>query len=303
MRRSCAGATASRRATSAYERGTFARGGGAGHRLGSADAGLGIEPRRAPAGWSSRPCCRNATTSCVSRKRSTRSPSRRCGACCRGAGSGRLAELPGYAPWKSGEVLSLKAQLPWWSCRRRGNLRREPACRRALRRAGAEAHREALVPLGQRGAGARMLHPRTRHERPPRSTRLAEDAVGLHLRLRRPGVGPGGSRRTGATCPRSIRARRPSGNRGARPGWRRSPIRPRSAGGARTSARASAPTSSRASPPASRPCAWACRTWSAAPRRWPLRSAPRGADRGGLRVRPRAPASPNPAGCHSSCRS
>jgi putative molybdopterin biosynthesis protein len=25
-----------------------------------------------------------------------------------------LAALPGYAPWKSGEVLSLKAQLPWW---------------------------------------------------------------------------------------------------------------------------------------------------------------------------------------------
>ena len=26
----------------------------------------------------------------------------------------QLAGLPGYAPWKSGEVLSLKAQLPWW---------------------------------------------------------------------------------------------------------------------------------------------------------------------------------------------
>jgi putative molybdopterin biosynthesis protein len=26
----------------------------------------------------------------------------------------RLAALPGYAPWRSGEVLSLKAQLPWW---------------------------------------------------------------------------------------------------------------------------------------------------------------------------------------------
>jgi putative molybdopterin biosynthesis protein len=26
----------------------------------------------------------------------------------------RLAQLPGYAPWRSGEVLSLKAQLPWW---------------------------------------------------------------------------------------------------------------------------------------------------------------------------------------------
>ncbi|MCG2593119.1 helix-turn-helix transcriptional regulator [Ramlibacter sp. XY19] len=25
-----------------------------------------------------------------------------------------LAALPGYTPWKSGEVLSLKAQLPWW---------------------------------------------------------------------------------------------------------------------------------------------------------------------------------------------
>ena len=26
-----------------------------------------------------------------------------------------LARLPGYRPWRSGEVLSLKAQLPWWS--------------------------------------------------------------------------------------------------------------------------------------------------------------------------------------------
>jgi putative molybdopterin biosynthesis protein len=26
----------------------------------------------------------------------------------------QLAGLPGYAPWRSGEVLSLKAQLPWW---------------------------------------------------------------------------------------------------------------------------------------------------------------------------------------------
>jgi molybdate-binding protein len=27
----------------------------------------------------------------------------------------KLAGLPGYAPWRSGEVLSLKAQLPWWA--------------------------------------------------------------------------------------------------------------------------------------------------------------------------------------------
>ena len=26
----------------------------------------------------------------------------------------QLAALPGYVPWRSGEVLSLKAQLPWW---------------------------------------------------------------------------------------------------------------------------------------------------------------------------------------------
>jgi putative molybdopterin biosynthesis protein len=25
-----------------------------------------------------------------------------------------LAGLAGYAPWRSGEVLSLKGQLPWW---------------------------------------------------------------------------------------------------------------------------------------------------------------------------------------------
>jgi putative molybdopterin biosynthesis protein len=27
----------------------------------------------------------------------------------------QLAALPGYQPWRSGEVLSLKAQLPWWN--------------------------------------------------------------------------------------------------------------------------------------------------------------------------------------------
>jgi putative molybdopterin biosynthesis protein len=27
----------------------------------------------------------------------------------------QLAALPGYSPWKSGKVLSLKGQLPWWS--------------------------------------------------------------------------------------------------------------------------------------------------------------------------------------------
>lgn len=27
----------------------------------------------------------------------------------------RLAQLPGYAPWRSGEVLSLTEQLPWWN--------------------------------------------------------------------------------------------------------------------------------------------------------------------------------------------
>jgi putative molybdopterin biosynthesis protein len=31
------------------------------------------------------------------------------------AWQGALAALPGYAPWRSGEVLSLKAQLPWWT--------------------------------------------------------------------------------------------------------------------------------------------------------------------------------------------
>ncbi|HSV84559.1 MAG TPA: substrate-binding domain-containing protein [Ramlibacter sp.] len=27
----------------------------------------------------------------------------------------RIAQLPGYQPWRSGEVLSLKAELPWWT--------------------------------------------------------------------------------------------------------------------------------------------------------------------------------------------
>lgn len=37
---------------------------------------------------------------------------------------GELGKLPGYTPWRSGEVLSLKAQLPWWALppkRRSGN--------------------------------------------------------------------------------------------------------------------------------------------------------------------------------------
>ncbi len=38
----------------------------------------------------------------------------------------RLAGLPGYAPWRSGEVLSLKAQLPWWSLPPKGNAARAP---------------------------------------------------------------------------------------------------------------------------------------------------------------------------------
>ncbi|NML46653.1 helix-turn-helix transcriptional regulator [Ramlibacter sp. G-1-2-2] len=35
----------------------------------------------------------------------------------------RLAGLPGYAPWRSGEVLSLKAQLPWWNLPPKKKLR------------------------------------------------------------------------------------------------------------------------------------------------------------------------------------
>ena len=31
------------------------------------------------------------------------------------AWKGELAKLPGYRPWRSGEVVSLKAELPWWS--------------------------------------------------------------------------------------------------------------------------------------------------------------------------------------------
>jgi putative molybdopterin biosynthesis protein len=41
------------------------------------------------------------------------------------AWQGRLAALPGYAPWRSGEVLSLKAQLPWWTLPPK-KKRREP---------------------------------------------------------------------------------------------------------------------------------------------------------------------------------
>jgi putative molybdopterin biosynthesis protein len=34
-----------------------------------------------------------------------------------------LAALPGYAPWHSGEVLSLRAQLPWWKLPPKKKLR------------------------------------------------------------------------------------------------------------------------------------------------------------------------------------
>ena len=85
------------------------RGRGAGHR----------GARRAPAGWSSRPCCRNATTSCASRKRSTRSPSRRCGACCRGelaAAAGGAARLCAVEERRSAEP---RRSCRGGSCRRR----------------------------------------------------------------------------------------------------------------------------------------------------------------------------------------
>jgi putative molybdopterin biosynthesis protein len=35
----------------------------------------------------------------------------------------RLAALPGYQPWRSGEVLSLKEQLPWWDLQPKGHKR------------------------------------------------------------------------------------------------------------------------------------------------------------------------------------
>jgi putative molybdopterin biosynthesis protein len=31
--------------------------------------------------------------------------------------------LPGYAPWRCGEVLSLKAELPWWQLPPKRKLR------------------------------------------------------------------------------------------------------------------------------------------------------------------------------------
>ena len=35
----------------------------------------------------------------------------------------RLADLPGYAPMQSGEVLSMSRALPWWRFGGRGNAR------------------------------------------------------------------------------------------------------------------------------------------------------------------------------------
>src|SRR6202008_92748 len=85
---------------------------------GSADAGLGIEPAARARGLDFVPllqedyylvCMKDALEEPAVRslRAFLRSP----------AWQERLRTLPGYEPMNSGEVLSLKDQLPWWSFR------------------------------------------------------------------------------------------------------------------------------------------------------------------------------------------
>ncbi len=82
---------------------------------GSADAGLGIEAAARARGLDFVPllqeryylvCLKEALDQppTVALRRVLQSPT----------WQDALAALPGYAPWRSGEVLSLKAELPWW---------------------------------------------------------------------------------------------------------------------------------------------------------------------------------------------
>ena len=82
---------------------------------GSADAGLGIEAAARARGLEFAPLLQERYYLVCLKEALDEPPIATLRRLLQGEGWQRqLAALPGYAPWKSGEVLSLKAQLPWW---------------------------------------------------------------------------------------------------------------------------------------------------------------------------------------------
>ena len=82
---------------------------------GSADAGLGIEAAARARGLDFVPLLQERYYLVCLKEALEEPPIASLRALLRSeAWQRELAALPGYAPWRSGEVLSLKAQLPWW---------------------------------------------------------------------------------------------------------------------------------------------------------------------------------------------
>jgi putative molybdopterin biosynthesis protein len=82
---------------------------------GSADAGMGIEAAARVRGLDFVPLLRERYYLVCLKEALDEPPIATLRALLRGeAWQRELAALPGYAPWRSGEVLSLRAQLPWW---------------------------------------------------------------------------------------------------------------------------------------------------------------------------------------------
>ena len=82
---------------------------------GSADAGLGIEAAARARGLDFVPLLQERYYLVCLKEALDEAPIATLRSLLQGeAWQRQLAGLPGYAPWRSGEVLSLKAQLPWW---------------------------------------------------------------------------------------------------------------------------------------------------------------------------------------------
>lgn len=83
---------------------------------GAADCGLGIAPAAQARGLAFVPLLQEHYYLVCLKDALEEPPIRTLRALLQGAAWQRdLAALPGYAPWRSGEVLSLKTQLPWWN--------------------------------------------------------------------------------------------------------------------------------------------------------------------------------------------
>jgi putative molybdopterin biosynthesis protein len=82
---------------------------------GSADAGLGIEAAARARGLDFAPLLREHYYLVCLKEALDEPPIAALRGLLRSAAwQQQLAALPGYAPWRSGEVLSLTEQLPWW---------------------------------------------------------------------------------------------------------------------------------------------------------------------------------------------